>query len=95
MPISPSDTYDLVAEACSFPASRDAVVDQAGSTMIAAQGGDAVALETVLDRSDQSRFRTARELHTTVVANLTDEHVGRKAYDDRSPNPARSADVSF
>jgi hypothetical protein len=95
MAIRPSETYELVSDACSFPTERDAVVDRVGETTLTSPNGESVTLESVLARSQETRYDSARHLHTTVLSYLDDDYVGRKAYDDRSRNPGRDADVSF
>lgn len=95
MALDPTDTRERVAEACSFPADQETVLDAVGSVTLASPGEDAVELATVLERSDQSTFESARELHHTVLANLGEEYVGRTEYDDRSTNVGRESQQSF
>jgi hypothetical protein len=95
MSLSPSDTRELFARECSFPTDRGAVTESVGEVDIAAPNGAPVAVETVLERSEETEFETVAELHSTVLANLDDDHVGRKHYDDRSSNPERGTELSF
>jgi hypothetical protein len=95
MAIRPSETYELVSDACEFPAERDAVIESVGETTIAPPNGESVTLESVLSRGQAGRYESARDLQTTVLTYLDDDYVGRKAYDDRSRNPGREVDVSF
>ncbi|WP_435101590.1 DUF5789 family protein [Halarchaeum sp. P4] len=95
MALDPADTQERVAESCSFPADQETVLDAVGSVTLASPGEEAVELATVLERSDQSTFASARELHHTVLANLGEEYVGRPNYDDRSSNLARESQQSF
>jgi hypothetical protein len=95
MPVRPSETRELFDRECRFPTERAAVIDRVGEATIASPGGEPVTVETVLTRSDQTQFASAADLHDTLMANLGGDHVGRRNYDDRSPNPGRDADVSF
>lgn len=95
MPIRPAETYELVEEACSFPAHRDTVVERVGATELLSAGGETVALETLLARSQPTHYESARELHNTVMSNLGADFIGREGYDDRGSNPARETSVSF
>ncbi|QLC34881.1 hypothetical protein EFA46_011515 (plasmid) [Halarchaeum sp. CBA1220] len=95
MPLEPADVYERVAESCHFPAERATVVEAVGDVEVAADDGASVSLESVLARTDESSFASARDLHHAVLANLGEEHVGRIDYDDRSSNPARDSQESF
>ncbi|MFB6161587.1 MAG: hypothetical protein ABEJ61_10505 [Haloferacaceae archaeon] len=95
MALTRSDARELFASECSFPARREAVVEAVGDAEVAAPNGEAVAVATVLERSEERRYESATELHSTLLANLDEDHVGRKRYDDRSTDPARTENVSF
>lgn len=95
MPIRPAETYELVEEACSFPAHRETVIERVGATELRSAGGENVALETLLARSQPTRYESARGLHATVMSNLGADFIGRKQYDDRASNPARETTESF
>lgn len=95
MEYQPSATRDVFARACSFPADHAAVIDAAGDVAIACPNGETVTVETVLDRTDEDRYETLDALHSTLMANLSDDHVGRKHYDDRSSNPQHDDELSF
>ncbi|MFB6074592.1 MAG: hypothetical protein ABEJ89_06235 [Haloarculaceae archaeon] len=95
MPFDPSETRDLFERECQFPAEHADVVASVGDADIGVPAGEAVAVQTVLERSDQERYESLSALHNTIMANLGEAHIGRKAYDDRSPNPRREDEVSF
>lgn len=95
MALTQSDTRELFARECSFPARREAVVEAVGDAEIRAPNGESVAVGTVLERSDETSYASVTELHSTLFANLCDDHIGRKRYDDRSANPKRDDDRSF
>jgi hypothetical protein len=92
---TPSATRELFARECSFPTERDAVIDTVGDVVIASPNGDPTDVETVLERSEETNYGSVGELHSTVMANLGEGHVGRKRYDDRSSARRREAELSF
>ncbi|MFB6089665.1 MAG: hypothetical protein ABEJ97_01285 [Halobellus sp.] len=62
---------------------------------ITSQNGDGTDIETVLNRGDETTYASVEELHNTVMANLDDDHIGRKHYDDRSSAKAQDDELSF
>lgn len=92
---TPSDARELFDRECQFPAERDDVVAAVGDEHIRAPNGDPVSVEAVLERSETATFASVTALHSTVMANLGDDHIGRQNYDDRSANPQRDTDLSF
>lgn len=95
MPLSPSDTRAVFARECRFPAERSDVAEAVGDVAIDAPMGEPVHVRTILELSDVTVYDSADELHNTVMANLDADHVGRRYYDDRSPNHARDDTLSF
>lgn len=95
MALPPAETLELFDEACTFPADEEAVVEAVGDVTIEAQNGDSTAVATLLERSEETSYASARALHSTVLSNLPDEHVGRKHYDDRSTTRQRESELSF
>ncbi|MFB6069446.1 MAG: hypothetical protein ABEJ76_00370 [Halanaeroarchaeum sp.] len=95
MPHSPAEARDVIERACRFPADHEEVVESLEDESIRSPKGEPVPVESVLAVSDERRYESADDLHGTLLANLTEEHVGRKGYDDRAPNPGRDRDVSF
>lgn len=74
---------------------REAITETVGNVAIESPNGDATDLETVLTRSDETAYASVTELHHTVMANLEDDHVGRKHYDDRSDTVLRETELSL
>lgn len=74
---------------------RDAVIETVGNVAIESPNGDKSELETVLTRSDETVYASVEELHSTMMANLGDDHVGRKYYDDRSRTRGRDTELSL
>lgn len=95
MALRPSNTHELFARECSFPIDRESVVDAVGDVAITSPHGEHVDVEGVLASSDETTFASVTELHTTVMANLPDEYIGRKYYDDRSTTAPQVTELSF
>ncbi|MFC6953078.1 DUF5789 family protein [Halorubellus litoreus] len=92
---SPNHVHDRFETELSFPATHSDVLDTVGDVEIDPPNGDPVVVATVLERTDEEAYETATALHETVLANLDDDHIGRKHYDDRAANPSRNDEVSI
>lgn len=95
MPLRPSNTRELFARQCRFPTDRAAVVDAVGDVQISSPDGEPTDVRTVLERSSTTTYASVAELHSTVMANLPGDHVGRKRYDDRSRTRVRHHERSL
>ncbi|WP_380678118.1 DUF5789 family protein [Salinigranum sp. GCM10025319] len=78
-----AETRNLFARTLTFPADRGAVLDTVGETELDAPYGDPETIREVLARTDEPDFGSADELFDTVLANVGDQYIGRKHYDDR------------
>ncbi|WP_222844879.1 DUF5789 family protein [Haloplanus rubicundus] len=83
-PMRYSETHQLFDQACDFPTEHRTVVDRLGDVVLTTQSGDSVTVEEVLELTDETDYRSADDLYTSLLANLDDEFVGVKHYDDRS-----------
>ncbi|MFT4891752.1 MAG: hypothetical protein ACI9YT_002687 [Halobacteriales archaeon] len=95
MELDQSETLELFGSECSFPADPTDVIEAVGDARIEAPNGDSVAIEAIIERSNEATYSSAVGLHSTVMCLLDEDHVGRKAYDDRSNNVARDEELSF
>ena len=91
----PTETYDGFATNFSYPIDREEVIDAAGDTDIRAPTGTSDTVANVLERAETRTFGSARELHETIMANLGEEYIGRKNYDDRGTNVGRAPDKTI
>jgi hypothetical protein len=78
-----AETRNLFARTLTFPADRERVFDAVGETELDAPYGDPETIEEVLRRTDEPSFGSPDELFDTVFANVGDQYIGRKHYDDR------------
>jgi hypothetical protein len=78
-----AETRNAFARHLSFPADRETVLDALGDEPLDAPYGDPETIRTVLGRTDESSFETADQLYDTVLANVGEQYIGRKHYDDR------------
>ncbi|MFB6093704.1 MAG: hypothetical protein ABEJ77_02020 [Halanaeroarchaeum sp.] len=92
---SPSDARDLIAREVTFPANVDEAVSELEDESIRSPHGDPVSLETILSVTDEEEFDSPSALHSTVMAHLSKQHVGRPNYDGRAHNPNDDDHVSF
>ncbi|AUV81754.1 hypothetical protein C2R22_08910 [Salinigranum rubrum] len=78
-----AETRNAFARQLTFPADRETVLAAVGDTTLEAPYGDPETIRTVLERTDESSFESADELFDTVLANVGEQYIGRKHYDDR------------
>ena len=95
MSLDVSDARELFAQECRFPAERTEVIAAVGDTTIEPPSGDGVDIGTILERSEETEYESVTELYNTLQANLDDDHIGRKHYDDRSSSPERGEQRSI
>ena len=82
-------------QTCEFPVDQSDLVEQLGDFQMESSTGETVRMETLLRRTDESEYQSARGVETTVVGMLNGSFVGRRRYDDRAHNPVRSTALSF
>ncbi|WP_267643248.1 hypothetical protein [Haloarchaeobius amylolyticus] len=95
MAIRHTELFDLVTDTCTFPADRATIEDRVGGTELVSPHGETVTLASVMRQGEQDGYESALEFHNTVLSQLGESFVGRKAYDDRSSNHGRDTNVSL
>ena len=93
----------LIEEELTYPIDRKAVVEQIGAVEVAAPDQeDTETIATILGSLGPETYDSADELYKTIIGNVSDEHIGRKYYDDRgqhstdtSEGPREERDISF
>jgi hypothetical protein len=78
-----AETRNAFARRLSFPVDRETVLSELGEEALDAPYGDPETVADVLTRTDEASFGSADELFDTVLANVGDQYIGRKHYDDR------------
>ncbi|WP_136589100.1 DUF5789 family protein [Salinigranum halophilum] len=78
-----AETRNAFARQLTFPTDRETVLAEVGDQPLEAPYGDPETIRTVLERTDEASFNSADELFDTVLANVGDQYIGRKHYDDR------------
>lgn len=70
-----------------YPVDRESVLDRIGPVEVETQDGtDPETVEAILRPLGTERFDSAMMLYATIYGNVSDDHVGRKYYDDRGGN---------
>lgn len=86
-----SELAARVDDELAYPADLETVVDRMGHVRIEApNGGDSEPLAAILGPLETDTFESSAELLETVYGNVSDDHIGRKFYDDRGGNPPDS-----
>ncbi|MFB6128484.1 MAG: hypothetical protein ABEJ47_01855 [Halorhabdus sp.] len=78
-----SETRELFEQTFEFPADHDTVVEQLGDVELTSPVGDVVTIRSILERTNETSYRSADGLYTTLLGGLEDGFIGRKYYDDR------------
>jgi hypothetical protein len=79
-----SEVRDHLEQEYRFPVGQETLVSRIGSVELAATTTDPETTATVLNRTDRTTYRSARDVYETLVGTVGDAYVGRKYYDDRS-----------
>ncbi|MFB6080368.1 MAG: hypothetical protein ABEJ81_05165 [Haloferacaceae archaeon] len=89
----PTDAYDHFETTFSYPIAHEDIVAATGDTTVQAPTGPSESIAEVLDRAAPQTFHSPRDLHETFLANLGEQYIGRKFYDDRG-GPVEPADAT-
>lgn len=85
--ITVADIHPFVARTIEFPADVEAVLHTVGDVRILAPDESAsVTIATLLKPLEEHTFTSARGLTESITGQLPEVYIGRKHYDDRSPN---------
>ena len=91
----PSETHELVEREIVFPVVQETLIDEIGNATIESPSGSPASIGEVLERADESSYRTPGEVYETILNHLGEEYVGRKFYDDRGLNLQHRENLSF
>lgn len=86
----------------SYPVDIATVIERMGAVEIESQdGADPETIRSILQPLGTDSFDSATMLYETIYGNVSDDHIGRKFYDDRGGNltgddgPTDEVNVSF
>lgn len=79
-----SDVRNHLDESCDFPVDHGEVIERVGHVGLDAPGVDSETIETALNRTERTTYRSPDDVVTTLRGTVGDAYVGRKHYDDRS-----------
>jgi len=82
-----TEAKERIDESVECPTDCGTVTEKMGDELLEAPGGEPETVEEVLERDGSVTFNSKMELYQTLLCNVPDSYVGRKNYDDRSPNP--------
>lgn len=93
----------FLADELDYPVEKATVVEEVGDATVDAPGRpESARLGAVLGTLGDETYGSADQLYEAVYGTLSDDHVGRKYYDDRSgaggsqgDDPRGEGDVSF
>lgn len=76
-----------------YPVELSSVIERMGSVAVEAQDDtEPETVRSILQPLGTETFESSRMLYETIYGSVSDEHVGRKFYDDRGGNLAEYGD---
>ena len=81
-----SEIEEYIDSELETPIEHDRAVEQLNGEKIACPSGEGKGITEVLEMDETRTYETSTEIYESVMCYLGDEYVGRKFYDDRSPN---------
>lgn len=81
-----SEIKEYIDSEVETPIEHDTAVEQLDGEDIDCPSGDGECITEALEMDETRTYETSTEIHESVMCYLGDEYVGRKFYDDRSPN---------
>jgi len=81
-----SEVKDYIDSEVETPIDHESAVEQLNGREIDCPSGDGKRVSDALKMDETRRYETTEEICESVMCYLGDEYVGRKFYDDRSPN---------
>jgi len=68
------------------PIEHESAVEQLNGTEVDCPSGDGECITEALKRDETRKYETTDEIYESVMCYLSEDYIGRKFYDDRSPN---------
>jgi len=68
------------------PIEHETAIEQLNGEKIECPSGEGECITEALSMDETRKYKTSTEIYESVMCYLGDEYVGRKFYDDRSPN---------
>ena len=81
-----SEIKEYIDSEVETPIEHDTAVEQLNGEKIACPSGDGECITEALEMDETRKYETSTEIYESVMCYLGEEYVGRKHYDDRSPN---------
>jgi len=81
-----SEVKEYIDSEVETPIEHDSAVEQLNGREIDCPSGGGKGITEALEMDETRTYETSTEIHESVMCYLGDEYVGRKFYDDRSPN---------
>ncbi|MDZ7688811.1 MAG: hypothetical protein U5J64_08855 [Halobacteriales archaeon] len=81
-----SEIKEYIDSEVETPVEHDTAVEKLNGGEIDCPSGDGKCMTEALERDETRTYETSTEIYESVMCYLGDEYVGRKFYDDRSPN---------
>lgn len=78
-----SEVCDHVAQQCDFPIDHEALVKRIGDVELDAPRSESETIGDVLSRTGETAYRSADDVHNTLLGTVGDAYIGPKYYDER------------
>lgn len=87
-----SAVRESLDQVCDFPVDHGVVIDRIGNVELDAPTAGSETVATALSRTEQTTYRSAKDIVTTLKGTVGAAYVGCRYYDDRSGARATPAD---
>ncbi len=81
-----SEVKEYIDRQVETPIDHDTAVDKLNGRRIDCPSGKGKRVSDALSMDETRTYETTDEIYESVMCYLGDEYIGRKFYDDRSPN---------
>ncbi len=88
-------TLKLIDNTVETPIKQENLIKTIGDKEIESPKGNKESIAEILEIDPTKKYNSSNEIQETLLSNLSPDHVGRRYYDDRGPNPLNQQTVSL
>lgn len=88
------EVREVLDQECQFPADQSTILECVGEVPLDGVVDDTETVRTVLERAEETTYRSAGHVYETLAGTVSGAYVGRRRYDDRGGTRAIPHDRS-
>lgn len=81
-----SEIKEYIDSQVETPIDHESAVEQLNGREIDCPSGDGECVSAALEMDETKQYENSMEIYESVMCYLSEDYIGRKFYDDRSPN---------